>query len=111
LSLFTGHNWRTIRAKLANAGIASPLELPNLHAVLDITEDIVVDALYSSGEEKDGPPSEGEKKVRRFYDSIYVPDPPDEEDIDDLEYRPVPTGFEDRNAVEDDFDAFLRTAK
>lgn len=113
LSVFTGHNWRNIRQKLANAGIESPLRLPSLHALLDITEDIVVESLLASGEDRDGPPSEGEKKLARFYDAIYAPDPPDEdeEDLRGLEYRPVPTDFIDANAVEDDFDAFLRTAR
>jgi len=109
LSLFTGHNWRTVRQKLANAGMTSPLLLPSLHAVLDVTEDIVTESLLAP--ESEGPPSEGEKRLRRFYDAIYAPDPPEEEIVAGSGHSPPPTSFENPDAVEDAFDAFLRQAR
>lgn len=109
LSVFAGHNWRTLRESLATAGISNPMGLPSLHAVLDITEKIVVDSLFQSGERDDGPPSEGEKKVRRFYDSIYAPDLTDVVEMNGEEYMPTPAGFENPETVEADFDAFMRT--
>jgi hypothetical protein len=111
LSLFTGHNWRNIRAKLVDAGIANPMTLPSLHSVLDITEDIVVDSLFRSGDKREGPPSEGERKVRQFYDAIYAPEAPDTDDVDSEEFSRVPAGFEDPADVEADFDAFMRAPK
>lgn len=108
LSLYTGHNWRTIRRKLTLAGISNPMTLPSLHALLDVTEDIVVEALYASGQENEGPPSEGERKVRRFYDAIYAPDLQDIDDLDEEEPHRVPAGFENPDDVEADFDALLR---
>jgi hypothetical protein len=108
LSLFTGHHWRNIRCRLADAGIPNPLALPSLHSILDITEDIVVDSLYRSGQKDDGPPSPGELKVRQFYDAIYAPEPKDDDDDTATADRAVPAGFENPEDVESDFDAFLR---
>lgn len=110
LALFTGHNWRTIRHKLTLAGIKNPMALPSLHTLLDITESIVIESLFRSGEKKEGPPTSGERKVQEFYDSIYRPDPTDDSEDDELTETPyVPSGFEDPNEIEDSFDALLRS--
>lgn len=105
LALFTGHNWRTVRHKLTLAGVSNPMGLPSLHALLDVTEQIVVEALYRSGDEREGPPSKGEMKVANFYNSIYIPDVDDDEiELDETPF--VPAGFEDPDEMEADFDAF-----
>jgi hypothetical protein len=108
LSLFTAHNWRDIRHRLAFGGIADPMKLPSLHVLLDITEEIVVDRLARSGVEREGPPSPGEMAVRKFYDAIYAPDPDDPLDVAESGGPRVPPGFDDPSEVEADFDAFLR---
>jgi hypothetical protein len=108
LALFTGNNWRGVRQKLTYSGIRDPMKLTSLHALLDITEDIVVDSLYQSGQEREGPPSKGEMAVKHFYDLIYAPDPTDPLDVlDEALPMRVPAGFEDPNDVENDFDAFM----
>lgn len=106
LALFSGHNWRTVRHKLTLAGITNPMGLPSMHTLLDVTEQIVVEALYRSGEEREGTPTKGELKVRNFYNSIYIPDVDDDEDVmlDDTPF--IPAGFEDPDEMEADFDAF-----
>ena len=109
LSLYTGHNWRMVRHKLLLAGIDQPMALPSLHAVLDVTEEIIVEALAHTNSEREGPPTEGERAVKKFYDSIYRPDP---DDFGDFEDRPiVPSGFEDPDMIEDNFDAFIRVPR
>lgn len=59
------HSWRIIRAKLALAGLPSPLQsLPSVHAVLDVVEQLAVD----------GKASEGGDSLQRFYYELYKPD-------------------------------------
>lgn len=107
LSLYTGHSWRTVRYKLLLAGIPDPMQLPSLHAVLDVTEQIVVESLFRSAEEREGPPSKGEMKVQSFYDTIYRPDPVDVDASDEpVEEDFVPAGFEDPDEMEASFDSF-----
>lgn len=106
LSLYTNHSWRAVRYKMTMAGIIDPMGLPSLHSVLDVTEQIVVESLLRSGEERDGPPSKGEMKVQSFYDQIYRPDI-DDDGIEFLDEEPfVPAGFEDPDDMEDSFDSF-----
>lgn len=59
------HSWRTVRAKLALAGIASPLnDLTSLYAVLDVVEQLAVEAKVN----------EGGDALQRFYYELYKPD-------------------------------------
>jgi len=108
LSLYTGHNWRAVRSKLLLSGIVDPMGLPSLHSILDVTEDIVVSALSRAGDKKEGPPSEGELAIKRFYDAIYRPDPEDHFEEEDEDDEPVvPIGFDDPDSIEDTFDSFM----
>lgn len=109
LSLHAGYNWRNIRQKLITSGVANPMKLSSLHALLDVVEDIVVDSVFRAAEREkdDAPPSAGETAVKRFYDEIYVPDPEEygDEELDDV--MPIPTGFDDPAAIEASFDALM----
>lgn len=69
-----------MRAKLALGGIGRPLEaLNSMHAVLDVVEQMAVDAKIS----------EGGDALQQFYFALYKPDPLEvkkliqEEDMDD----------------------------
>jgi hypothetical protein len=107
LCLFTGSSWRSLRRQITLAGIADPMTLPSLHALLDITEEVVVDGIFRSENAEDKAPSKGELAVRAFYDRIYAPEPADPLDADLAVAAAVPAGFETPEDVEAGFDAFL----
>lgn len=63
LTISAADSWRTLRARLIRAGIADPLtQLPDMHAVLDLTEDLI---------------SEGKKPadLESWQFMLYRPDP------------------------------------
>jgi len=68
LASMTGHHWRTVRAHLINHGIADPMGLPSMHALLDITETMVIEAIQEDKPEKT------RLKREQFYNQLYVPD-------------------------------------
>lgn len=70
LTSWTGFHWRTIRSHLVDKGIAAPLSaLPNLHALLDVTENLVLQAA------SDGKPADAQRKRREIIDALYRPEP------------------------------------
>jgi hypothetical protein len=103
LAGITGQHWRIIRQHLLANGVTDPMALPSMHALLDVTEQMVIDSMQGT--------SEASIRMKRdgFYDQLYRPDPADN-DVNGEDYRPVPDGFEDG---EDDaaFDAFARAVQ
>lgn len=79
------YHWRSIRARLMLAGVADPLrQLPDLHAVLDIAENVILE----------GKANEGGDALQRYLFQTYKP-----------EMGETPRGFEEEDQLSA-FDAF-----
>lgn len=99
LASITAAHWRTLRARIAGYGIARPLEqLPNLHALLDLTEQAVLESF--SGKD-------AERERKTFLDKLYAPERGKQ--LGGTGHKPAPAGF-DEEAMEAAFDAFTATA-
>lgn len=96
LAGMTGHHWRTLRFKMITHGIADPMVLPSLHALLDFTEGVVLESMSTGNENKD------QAARSSFFDKLYVPDAP----AADPDQMPKPSGFSPHE-VEASFDAFV----
>lgn len=71
LVAWTGHHWRTIRGSLTDKGIADPLALlPSLHSLLDVTEQLVLQAV-----DGDGKPAVAKREREKILDMLYRPEP------------------------------------
>jgi len=92
LAVATGHHWRVIRQKLLMAGIADPFSVRSLHALLDVTEQLIVENI-SNGRD-------AEREYRSLNARLYGPD----------STGGTPHGFSP-DEVEDAFDAFARAAR
>lgn len=104
LCAITSVRYRLLRAKLLAAGITDPMTLPNLHSLLDFTEQMVVEWMGN------GEPKKAERDIARFYDSLYAPEKVAAEGINGDGYKPVPAGFEGSD-VEASFDAAMKMAR
>lgn len=105
LVVITAYHWRSMRAKLAQTGIADPLRtMTSMHALLDYTEQITLESLAKSGEGKNAY-EQSKRAVDNFMFKLYAPDPNMPTDPDGR--VPVPAGF-DEDAMEGNFDAFMR---
>lgn len=102
LSLQTAAIWRTIRYKLVTAGVADPMRLPTMHAVLDVTEMVVLESMVGDT------PREGRMKREQFLDRLYAPTP-EVREINGEKYVAAPAGFEP-DAVEASWEAFAQAA-
>ena len=91
LSGVTGHHWSRLRAKIIGFGIADPMTLPTLHALLDVTEAMVVEVLSHDKNAK--------RKVDEFYDAVYAPERADLARAGSG-WRPPPAGFSDDDIAE-----------
>lgn len=79
------YHWRSIRARLMLAGVADPLrQLPDLHAVLDIAENVIME----------GKANEGGDALQRYLFQTYKP-----------EMGEKPQGFDEDDQL-DSFSAF-----
>ena len=65
LAVQTAHHWREIRRRINAGGIVDPMQLPSMHAVLDVTEHAVIESM--AGEDSS-------TRRTQFYDSLYGPD-------------------------------------
>lgn len=94
LANLAGHHWRALRNKLMCSGIADPMALPTMHAVLDVIETMAVEATV------DGTPK-GKRKLEEFYDAIYRPERRAKKGgpVDDG-WRPPPAGFSEEDIAE-----------
>lgn len=101
LAVMCAYHWRTIRQKLLMAGVLDPMNLPSMHALLDVAEAMAVDAASND----DDPRTAVNGVYRRLYSVT-----PDLVALNGEDYRPAPPGF-DPDEVEDAFDAFARAAR
>jgi hypothetical protein len=96
----TGQHWRLIRQHLLVNGVTDPMWLPSMHALLDVTEQLVIESMQGRT------PAQTEAKRDTFYNQLYRPDRLDAE-FNGEDYQPIPDGF---GEGEEDaaFDAFAR---
>lgn len=107
LALMAAHNWRIIRARYGDKGIADPMRLPSMHVVLDAAEALAVESAASGATTS----AEAKQKVSDLYNRLYAPDLTElVRDVNGGKYLPPPPGFDDE-AVEASFDAFLKSAR
>lgn len=93
----TGQYWRTVRAHLITHGVTDPMGLPSLHALLDVTEAMVLENIG-------GKPAEAKAARQRFTDQVYRP-----ETVTVGGAAQAPPGFSDAD-TEAAFDAFSKVA-
>lgn len=99
----TAHNWRTIRSRLTDTGIADPMvDLPSMHRLLDAAEKLAIEGVTSECKTA----KEAQNAVRSLFDKLYKPDTPVAAALNGEGYLPPPPGFSDEE-VEASFDAFL----
>lgn len=100
-----GHHWRSIRTRFLNDGIADPMALTSIHALLDKVESVVTEAVAHSAENK---PGAAKAAVETFTRELYTV-PPELAKLNGgtgLDPDEIPEGFETPAAVEKGFDAF-----
>lgn len=99
----TATNWRTIRSRLTDTGIADPMvEFSSMHRLLDAAEKLAIES--ATAEAKTA--TEARAAVRSLWDKLYKPDTPVAAQLNGEGYLPPPPGFSDEE-VEASFDAFL----
>lgn len=101
-----GHHWRSVRTRFLNDGIANPMALTSLHAMLDKVESVVLEAVVTgAGNEKGAAKAAHDKFITDLYTTpaslvklngktSLVVEPPE--------------GFETPEAVEQGFNAFAQ---
>lgn len=94
------HNWRALRVRAAEKGIGSLMGLSSMHIVLDLIEQVGLEAAASDAKSK----TEAKAKMTSYYDKLYKPDPTTIA-INGGETGPPPGWSDDE--VEASFDAFL----
>lgn len=95
------HNWRALRVRAADNGIGNLMELPTMHTVLDMIEQLGAEASTAGAKTSD----EAKAELSRYFDKLYKPDMITRK-INGDGYLPPPPGFSDEE-VEASFDAFL----
>ncbi len=95
LAVQTAYHWREIRRRITASGIVDPMQIPSMHAVLDVTERAVIESMNGV---------DGETRRTQFYDRLYAPSP-DVTVLNGPGYSPAPPGFSPEE-VEAQFDAF-----
>ena len=98
----TAHNWRTIRSKYADKGIADVMrQVPTMHAVLDVMEQVGLESAVATCKTT----AEAKSEATRYFDKLYKPDIRAAR-VNGDGYLPPPPGFSDEE-MEASFDAFL----
>ena len=100
-----GHHWRAVRTRFLNDGIANPMELSSLHAMLDKVESVVLEAVVNGAGTKKG---EAKAAHDKFIRDLYTVPPGLAKLNGHTETDEVPEGFETPEAVEQGFDAFAK---
>lgn len=106
LVVITAYHWRSMRAKLAQTGIADALRtMTSMHALLDFTEQITLESLAKSGDGRNAA-EKSQRAIDSFMFTLYAPDPNARTEDGRV---PAPAGF-DEAAMESNFDAFAKMA-
>ena len=85
---------------MLRAGIGDPMNLPSMHALLDLTESAMIESMSSD-------PENGSQKVSEFIDQLYAP-PVDPEKAK-AGYKAPPSWWTEGNS-DDEFDAAMLAA-
>jgi hypothetical protein len=93
LAVTCAQSWRRIRPRLINNGIADPMQLTSMGALLDVTEDIVLECMVTGDRTKDDMARDS------FYNRLYAPIVVEGEKVG------PPPGWSDEE-TDDAFDAF-----
>lgn len=94
------HNWRALRVRAAEKGIGDLMALSTMHVVLDLIEQVGLEAAAAGAKTK----VEAEGKIRSYYGKLYRPDPTAIR-LNGGKLEPPPGFGEDE--IEASFDAFL----
>lgn len=107
LTVLLAHHWRSVRHKLLMAGLGHPMQLPTLHTLLDIAEDMAVSSATNKViAARSDPDLEMDAAIDSLYFTLYGPT---RDNVALNGEETVPEGF-DADSVEDSFDAFARAA-
>ncbi|EHI13129.1 DUF7240 domain-containing protein [Mycolicibacterium thermoresistibile] len=98
------YHWRTLRQRMRANGITDPMALPSMHAIIDETEALALEAAGAGTDD----PDRARRERQELLDKLYAPAPEGAEDLNGEQYQPPPAGFEDPAEVEASFDAFSR---
>lgn len=101
LAAITAQHWRIIRAHLIVHGVTDPMLLTSLHALLDVTEQLVLESIQESTA------AATKREREHFLDQLYAPDLTPAA-INGPGYTPEPAGFSDAEQ-EESFDVFARS--
>ncbi|GAT16312.1 putative uncharacterized protein [Mycolicibacterium thermoresistibile] len=104
LALMAAYHWRTLRQRMRANGITDPMALPSMHAIIDETEALALEAAGAGTDD----PDRARRERQELLDKLYAPAPEGAEDLNGEQYQPPPAGFEDPAEVEASFDAFSR---
>ncbi|QHB37344.1 hypothetical protein I5G58_gp042 [Mycobacterium phage BirdsNest] len=99
--MMAAHNWRSLRERAASNGIGNLMELPTMHVVLDMIEQLGAEASTAGAKTQ----QEAKSSLDAYFDKLYKPDKITQR-INGDGYLPPPPGFSDEE-VEASFDAFL----
>lgn len=106
LCVMAGYHWRSVRTRFLNDGIADPMALTSMHAMLDKVEAVVLEAVVSNaGNEKGAGKAAHDKFITELYTT-----PPQMVKLNGKTTLVVapPEGFETPEAVEEGFTAFAK---
>lgn len=95
------HNWRALRSRLQDKGIADVMAMPSMHHVLDVIEQMGLESAVHGATKE----IEAKAKISAFYNKLYAPDPT-ARIINGDGWQPQPAGFEEAE-IEASFDAFM----
>ena len=94
--------WRSIRARLADKGIADPMrQFPHVHALLDYVESVWLESMFT------GDPAKDRMARDRYYATVYAPDPVEGRKRKGQVRSEPPPGFRDKQQIEQQFDTAM----
>ncbi|WP_235674420.1 DUF7240 domain-containing protein [Mycolicibacterium pulveris] len=71
LAFTSALHWRNLRTRIRSHGIADPMRLPSMHAILDEMETFWLESLHTGNVDKD------RYEREQLFDKLYEPDPDD----------------------------------
>ena len=95
------HNWRSLRVRAADNGIADLMECSTMHVVLDLIEQVGLESATAGSKTS----TQAKSAISAYFDRLYKPDPITQK-INGDGYLPPPPGFSDEE-VEASFEAFM----
>ena len=98
----TAHHWRDVRHAIIKSGIPDPMSLPNMHSLLQFTEEMTKQAIASGGTDR----AKVESELAAFNQRLYGPQAYAKPAAPGVAAEPVlPDGFDDADEQHAGFDA------